>query len=233
MKVTKTFASWKVFVYVLLYSHQHRFFFQAPTFWNWHLHKRLLPDEVFQWWQFFVFKEQALLIFHLLFSFHVKFKQSSKTLKYSEQYIQDNLSDTKVSIWICFEHDAVFNFSCIVLCNLTKSFTFSSIYFYRNTQTLFHQYSNVSSILHNIYFPSSQKHYETPSIAYGDSFLLHIWKSCSPKIRVCLIFFKVIQILNSAVSGEMLQAAFNFQIFVKVTYARHFFNLKCVLQMFT
>ena len=35
----------------------------------------------------------------------------SKTLKYSEQYIQDHLSGTKVRIWICFEYDAVFNFS--------------------------------------------------------------------------------------------------------------------------
>ena len=29
--------------------------FQAPTYWNCHLHKRLLPDEVFQWWYFFLF----------------------------------------------------------------------------------------------------------------------------------------------------------------------------------
>ena len=29
----------------------------------------------------------------------------------------------------------------------------------------------------------------------------------SPALRVCLISFKVIQILNSAVSGEMLQVA--------------------------
>ena len=33
-------------LYVLLYY----FTFQAPTYWNFHLHKRLLPDEVFQWW---------------------------------------------------------------------------------------------------------------------------------------------------------------------------------------
>ena len=43
LQVTKTFASSKVFVYVLLYY----FTFQAPTQWNCHLHKRLLPDEVF------------------------------------------------------------------------------------------------------------------------------------------------------------------------------------------
>ena len=51
----------------------------------------------------------------------------------------------------------------------------------------------------------------------------------SPALRVCLISFKVIQILNSAVSGEMLQVAFSFQNSVKVTYVRHFFNFRCVL----
>ena len=90
-----------------------------------------------------------------------------------------------------------------------------------------------SSILHNIYFLSSQKHYQTPvhNVTYGHSFLLHI-KSCSPQIRVCFISFKLIQILNSAVSGEVLQVAFSFQNSAKVTYVGHFFNFKCVLQMF-
>ena len=36
-----------------------------------------------------------------------------KKLKYSEQYIQDHLSGTKVKMWICSEYDVVFNFSCI------------------------------------------------------------------------------------------------------------------------
>ena len=53
----------------------------------------------------------------------------SKTLKYSEQYIRDYLSGTKVRIWIYSEYDAAFNFSCIALCNLNKSFTFSLISF--------------------------------------------------------------------------------------------------------
>ena len=48
-----------------------------------------------------------------------------KTLKYSGQYIRDHLSDTKVRIWICSEYDAVFNFSYIASCNLTKSSAFS------------------------------------------------------------------------------------------------------------
>ena len=53
----------------------------------------------------------------------------SKTLKYPEQYIRDHISGTKVRIGICSEYDAVFNFSFIALCNLTKSFTFSFILF--------------------------------------------------------------------------------------------------------
>ena len=53
----------------------------------------------------------------------------SKTLKYSEQYIQDHLSGTKVRIWICSEYNAFLNFSCIAIRNLTKSFIFSFITF--------------------------------------------------------------------------------------------------------
>ena len=53
----------------------------------------------------------------------------SKILKYSEQYIRDHLSGTKVRIWIGSEYDAVFNFSCIASCNLTKTFTFSCMSF--------------------------------------------------------------------------------------------------------
>ena len=50
----------------------------------------------------------------------------SRILKYSEQYIQDHLSGTKVRIWIGFEYDAVliYLFFCIASCNLTKTFTF-------------------------------------------------------------------------------------------------------------
>ena len=44
----------------------------------------------------------------------------------------------------------------------------------------------------------------------------------SPALRVCLISFKVIQILNSTVSGEMLQVAISFQTSVKVTHVGHF-----------
>ena len=45
-------------------------------------------------------------------------------LKYSEQYIRDHLSGTKVRIWIGSEYDALFDFSCIASGNLTKTFTF-------------------------------------------------------------------------------------------------------------
>ena len=45
----------------------------------------------------------------------------AKTLKYSEQYNRtDHISVTKVRIWISSEYDAVLNFSCIDLRNLTK-----------------------------------------------------------------------------------------------------------------
>ena len=53
----------------------------------------------------------------------------SKTLKYSQQYIWGYLSGTKLRIWVCSEYDAIFNFSCIALCNITESFTFSFIPF--------------------------------------------------------------------------------------------------------
>ena len=56
-------------------------------------------------------------------------RRYSKKLKYSEQYIRDHFSSTKVRVWICSEYYAVFSFSCIALCNLTKSFTFSFISF--------------------------------------------------------------------------------------------------------
>ena len=68
-------------------------------------------------------------MFHLYFWFHVISTRYSKTLKYSQQYILDHLSGTKVRIWICSDYDAAFSFSCIALCNLIKSFTFSFISF--------------------------------------------------------------------------------------------------------
>ena len=53
----------------------------------------------------------------------------TRILKYSEQYIWDHLSSTKVRIPICSECDAVFNFSCIASSNLAQSFTFSFTFF--------------------------------------------------------------------------------------------------------
>ena len=48
----------------------------------------------------------------------------SRILKYSEQYIRDHLSGTKVRIWIGSEYDAVFHFSCIAL-SLTKIYLYT------------------------------------------------------------------------------------------------------------
>ena len=59
----------------------------------------------------------------------------SKTLKYSEQYIGDHLSGTKVRIWIGSEYDAAFDFSCIAF----------ACYFYHKNQTL--NYSNSQLVL--------------------------------------------------------------------------------------
>ena len=56
-----------------------------------------------------------------------------KTLKYSEQYIRDHLSGTKVRIWIFSDYDVFYYYYyyyfCIALCNLTKSFALSFISF--------------------------------------------------------------------------------------------------------
>ena len=56
----------------------------------------------------------------------------SKTLKYSEQYIRGHLPGTKVSICICSEHDAIFNFSCLALCYRTNSFSLSYQFYHKN-----------------------------------------------------------------------------------------------------
>ena len=89
-------------------------------------------------------------------------------------------------------------------------------------------YDDVSSILHNIKFPSSRKHYQTSvhNVQYGNSFLLHIWNSCSPQIPVCFISSNNIQILNSATSDEIERFAFSFQNSATVTNVRHFFKFQ-------
>ena len=59
------------------------------------------------------------------------------------------------------------------------------------------------------------------------------FKSLAPHKYVSASSLSVIQILNSLVSGEMLQVVLSFQNSVKVTYVRYvrrFFNFKCVLQ---
>ena len=64
-----------------------------------------------------------------------------RILKYSEGYIRHHLSGTKLEIWIGSEYDAVFIFSCIALCNLTKTFTFFCMSFlsYKSVSELFKQ----------------------------------------------------------------------------------------------
>ena len=137
MQVTKTFASCKVFVYERFLC----FTFQTATYWNCHLHKRFLPDEVFQWWWFFsgdgfpFFRAGfANIPSTFLISCEVQ-TMYSKALKYSQQYIWDHLPGTKVRICICSEHDAVFNSSCIAFCNLTSHLLSLSYHFYVKNQT--------------------------------------------------------------------------------------------------
>ena len=67
-----------------------------------------------------------------------------KTLRYSQQYICDHLSGTKVRTWICSEYDAVISFSCIASYNLIKSFSFSCMSFLYENQTL--NYSNIQLV---------------------------------------------------------------------------------------
>ena len=87
-------------------------------------------DEVFQRQYFFLFLETGFANIPTTFLVSCEVQtRCSKKLKYSEQYIRDHFSGTKVRILICSEYDAVFNFSCIASCNLTKSFTFSFIWF--------------------------------------------------------------------------------------------------------
>ena len=70
----------------------------------------------------------------------------SKTPKHSVQYIREHLSGTKVKIWICSEYDVIFNFSCIALCNLTKSLRDEELFplssrCYDHCKTVFYPFS--------------------------------------------------------------------------------------------
>ena len=107
-----------VFIYVLLYRH-------LPTeiviFINVCYQMKCFSCDSFS----FLGADFANIPPTFLTSFEVQ-RRYSKILKYSELCIRDHLSGTKVRIWTCSEHDAVFSFSCIAMCNLTKLFTFTS-----------------------------------------------------------------------------------------------------------
>ena len=57
-------------------------------------------------------------------TFLISCEVQTRILKYSEQYIRDHLSGTKLRIWIGSEYDAVFHFSCIAL-SLTKIYLYT------------------------------------------------------------------------------------------------------------
>ena len=90
MQVTNTFSSCKIFVYVPFYC----FTFQAPTYWNCHLHKPLLPRWI------------VSVVIGFLISDEVQTRYS-KTLKYSQHLrpfirYQGNNFDL-LWIWCCFQ----------------------------------------------------------------------------------------------------------------------------------
>ena len=123
LQVTKTFASCSLFMYS--FTHTNILSFQAPSYWNCHLQKRLILDEVFQWWYLFIFSGAGFANISPTFLISCKVQtRYSRILNYSEQYIGEHLSGTKEKIWIGSKYDAVSNFSCIALCNITKTFTF-------------------------------------------------------------------------------------------------------------
>ena len=118
----------RVAKFLFMYSFTHiNISFFSPTYWNCHLHKRLLPDEVMIMFPF-LGADFANIPPTFFISYEIQTRYL-KTLKYSEQYVQDLLSGTKVRIWICSKYDAVLNFSCIASSNLTKSFTLFHIIF--------------------------------------------------------------------------------------------------------
>ena len=104
----------------------------------------------------------------------------SKILKYSEQYIRDHLWGTKLRTWIGSEYDTVFNFSCIVSCDLTKTFTFSCMSFlsHESDPELFKQSTctfYASEMLHWKVFANACK--LTGEMPIDWSFFLGVWHS--------------------------------------------------------
>ena len=128
MQVTKTLASCKVFVYVLLHSHKHSLSFQTPTYWNCHFHERLLPDEVFQWWYFFLFLGAVFANIPPTFLISCEIKDIkifwTVPLKPFIRYQGKNSN----LFWICYFQ---FFFHCLVQPNQSIHFLFQIIFIIR------------------------------------------------------------------------------------------------------
>ena len=129
MQVTKTFATSKSVIYVLLAHTNTVFLFKhLPTeisiFKNVCLYMKCFSGDSFS----ILGTGFANISPTFLISCEVQTRYS-KILKYSEQYIRNHLSGTKVRIWIGSEYDVAFNFSCIASCSLTKTFTYSCMSF--------------------------------------------------------------------------------------------------------
>ena len=124
MQVTKALASCKDFVYVLLQPHKHSLSFQTPTYWNCHLHKGLLPDEVFQWWYFFLFLGAGFANIPPTFSISCEIKDikifRTVLLKPFIRYQGKNSN----LFWICYFQSF---FHCLVQPNQSIHFLFQII----------------------------------------------------------------------------------------------------------
>ena len=94
LQVSKTFASCK-FLFMYSFTHTNIVFLF-----------RHLPTEI----GIFINVCYQMKCFSISCEVQTRY---SKKLKYSEQYIRDHLSGTKVRIWIYSEYEAIFNFSCI------------------------------------------------------------------------------------------------------------------------
>ena len=92
-------------------------------------------------------------------------------------------SSNKVKIWICYEYDAAFHFSCITSCSLAKSITFSFIWFlsYESNSESFKQSActlHASEILLFKVFINSCK--LTGEMPTDWSYFLCVWHSVNP-----------------------------------------------------
>ena len=128
----------------------------------------------------------------------------SRILKYSEQYIRDHLSGTKVRIWICAWYDAVFYFflHCLVqfihlVCDIIFIIRIRLWIFKQSTFTLYASEILLFKVL--IYACKL-----TGEMSLDWSFFLGVWYSVNP-LSVSVNRLKFILISN-AVSLSLIKS---------------------------